>query len=84
MVSIIWNLCAISFQPPVIRLYDLIVRVNEASAKSAVCELFLMEGGARPEFYTIQLANERELMEWKQVIHTQIEHCRQHDLKCGK
>lgn len=43
-----------------------------------------MEGGARPEFYTIQLANEKELMEWKQVIHTQIEYCKQNNLKCGK
>lgn len=43
-----------------------------------------MEGGARPEFYTIQLANEKELMEWKKVIHAQIEYCRQNDLKCGK
>ena len=77
-------MCVISFQPPVIRLYDLIVRVNEASAKSAVCELFLMEGGTRPEFYTIQLTNARELMEWKQAIQTQIEYCKQNNLKCGK
>ena len=85
MMSINWNLMyKIWFQPPVIRLYDLIVRVNEASVKSAVCELFLMEGGTRPEFYTIQLANQKELMEWKQVIHAQIEHCKQNNLKCGK
>ena len=83
LVSINWSLFY-CFQPPVIRLIDLIVRINEASVKSAVCELFLMEGGARPEFYTIQLANEKELVEWKQVIHAQIEHCKQNNLKCGK
>lgn len=52
--------------------------------KSAVCELFLMEGGARPEFYTIQFSNEKELKEWKQVIQSQIEHCKQNNLKCGE
>jgi len=43
-----------------------------------------MEGGKRPEFFTLQWANEKILREWKEALDSQVSYCKEHNLRCGE
>lgn len=57
----VYLLCILLLQPPVIRLYDLMVRTN-ASVKSGV-QLLLVEQSSTPEMYKLDFADKKKAKE---------------------
>ncbi|XP_003386744.3 PREDICTED: uncharacterized protein LOC100638516 [Amphimedon queenslandica] len=67
-------------KPPVIRLYDLHVRVN-ASIRSGV-QLLLLEQGLKPAMFYIEFSSKKEAKVWEERLNKAVEYCRRNDLKC--
>jgi hypothetical protein len=77
-----YNLPAIlDLKPPIIRLYDLHVRVN-ASVRSGI-QLLLLEKGSAPEMFRLEFKSKKEAKEWEVTLTQAGDVCREKAIKCG-
>ncbi|XP_064391319.1 A-kinase anchor protein 13-like isoform X4 [Halichondria panicea] len=67
-------------KPPVIRLFDLHVRVN-VSVKTGV-QLLLLEKGTSPEMFRLEFSSKKLAREWELALNTAIDICKEKGLKC--
>jgi len=69
-------------KPPVIRLYDLHVRLN-AAVKSGV-QLLLLEQGEYPEMFKFEFSTRKETREWQTTLNSAVEECKEKGLTCER